>query len=379
MMLEQLFNSCPPTIVRGKRAVCTCASPQVDQADQERTAPMHNFYSDTQTLPTRAMRETVLTAEVGDEQSDADPTTIALCERVAERLGKERAVFMPSGTMCNEIAIRVHCKPGDEVICERVSHIITAEGGGPAVFSQVMMHPLDGVDGTITPEQVRSAVRPKSRYTPCSRLVSVEQTVNLAGGIVWPVEQLDAVGRTAKDLGLATHMDGARLLNAAVASGVAAADHARHYDTVWIDFTKGLGAPIGAVLAGTDAFIDEVWAWKQRWGGAMRQSGIAAAMCLYALDHHVARLADDHARADRIATALRQLPKVETVLPAPTNIVIFDIATDGPSAPGLARSMMEEGIKVGAFTEKRIRIVTHLDVGDIATDALIASLQRHLG
>lgn len=339
---------------------------------------MHNFFSDTQTRPTMAMRETVLTAEVGDEQSDADPTTMALCERVAELLGKERAVFLPSGTMCNEIAIAVHCRPGDEIICERVSHIITAEGGGPAAISGAMMHPLDGENGTFTAEQVHAAVRPLSRYEPRSRLVSVEQTVNFAGGIVWPVEALDRVAEAAKSHGLATHMDGARLMNAVVASGIPAARHAKLYDTVWIDFTKGLGAPIGAVLAGSSQFIEEAWRFKQRLGGGMRQSGIAAAMCLHALDHHIDRLADDHALAARIAAAVGSMPLVERLLPVHTNIVIFDLAPAAPDAASLTTALAEDGIRIGALGKRRVRLVTHLDVDETATDALIAALGRHL-
>lgn len=339
---------------------------------------MYNFFSDTQTRPTRPMRETVLTAEVGDEQSDADPTTTALCERVAELLGKERAVFLPSGTMCNEIAIAIHCRPGDEIICERVSHIITAEGGGPAAFSGAMIHALDGENGTFTADQVHDAVRPRSRYAPRSRLVSVEQTVNLAGGTVWPLERLNSVAEAARSHGLATHMDGARLMNAVVASGFPAAGHARLYDSVWIDFTKGLGAPIGAVLAGSGDFIEEAWRHKQRWGGAMRQSGIAAAMCLYALDHHIDRMADDHSLACRIAAALNENPFVERVLPTQTNIVIFDIRKEGPDAATLVDALAESGIRVGQFGLRRIRIVTHLDVDEAAGDALISGLRRHL-
>ncbi|MEM7773983.1 MAG: threonine aldolase family protein [Pseudomonadota bacterium] len=339
---------------------------------------MHNFYSDTQTLPTMAMRETALTAKVGDEQSDADPTTTELCERVAELLGKEQAVFLPSGTMCNEIAIAVHCRPGDEIICERVSHIITAEGGGPAALAGTMMNPIDGENGTFTPDQARAAMRPESRYHPRSRLLSVEQTVNLAGGIVWPLSQLHAVAEAAKAQGLATHMDGARLMNAVVASGVPAAEHAKCYDTVWIDFTKGLGAPIGAALAGSSTFIAEAWRLKQRMGGAMRQSGIAAAMCLYALDHNIQRMANDHKLAAHVAEQIAAMPMVERVLPAHTNIVIFDIKSNGPDATEVAAALRQDDIRIGAFGPRRIRIVTHLDVDETSGTALVATLAKHL-
>jgi threonine aldolase len=335
-----------------------------------------NFYSDTQTLPTRAMREAVLAADVGDEQANADPTTNALCARVAELLGQEAAVFMPSGTMCNEIAIAVHCRPGDEIICARQSHIIGFEGGGPAALAGAMTSPIDTADGTFTDEQVRAAIRPESRYFPRTRLVSVEQTVNIAGGVVWPVDRLRAVAEVAKNAGLASHMDGARLLNAVVASGVPASEFAGPFDSVWIDFTKGLGAPIGAVLAGSDAFIAEAWRFKQRWGGAMRQSGIAAAMCLYALDHHVARLDEDHALARSVAERLEALPGLTSVTRPETNIVFFDIAEGGPSADELGADLAEEGIKVCPFGGQRVRIVTHLDVGHDDGERLVAALAR---
>ncbi|MEL6873312.1 MAG: threonine aldolase family protein, partial [Pseudomonadota bacterium] len=262
---------------------------------------MHNFFSDTQTKPSRAMLETVFTADVGDEQRGEDATTRKLEARVAELLGKDAAVYMPSGTMCNEIAIHIHCRPGDEIICAAQSHIVGFEGGGPAALSGTMMRLIETSDGTFTAADVTAALRSGSRYEPRSRLVSVEQTVNVAGGIVWPIEQLAAVGAAARAAGLGVHMDGARLMNAAVASGRPAAEHTAAVDSVWIDFTKGLGAPFGAVLAGSEAFIAEAWRLKQRWGGAMRQSGIMAAMCLYALDHHVDRLAEDHALAASIA------------------------------------------------------------------------------
>ncbi|MEM1316339.1 MAG: threonine aldolase family protein, partial [Pseudomonadota bacterium] len=213
-----------------------------------------NFYSDTQTRPSRAMLETVLTAAVGDEQGMADPTTQALEARMAALLGKEAAVFLPSGTMCNEIAIAVHCRPGDEVICGRNAHILGYETGGPAAISGVMTHPLDAPRGLFTPEQVTAAIRPDSRYAPRSRLLSMEQSLNMEGGVVAPVALLADCAAAAKAAGLATHMDGARLLNAAVASNLPAAEHAAPFDSVWVDLTKGLGCPVGAVLAGSSAF-----------------------------------------------------------------------------------------------------------------------------
>lgn len=340
---------------------------------------MHDFYSDTKTKPTPAMRQVVLTAQVGDEQKFEDPTTIELCRRVADLLGKEAAVFLPSGTMCNEIAINVHIAPGDEVICERSCHIIAFEGGAPAAFSGAMINALDGDNGTFSAEQVSAAIRPASRYAPRSRLMCVEQTANMAGGCVWPLDQITAVADVARVAGLATHMDGARLMNAVVQSGISAREWVAGYESCWIDFSKGLGAPVGAVLAGSHDFIEQAWRVKQQIGGAMRQSGILAAMCIYALDHHVERLADDHALATSIADRIRQHPKVDTMRPVHTNIVIFDLTPDAPDARELARLCENDSISIGAFGQRRIRIVTHLDVDEKAGDALCQALTRHLG
>jgi len=343
------------------------------------TAERCNFYSDTQTRPSRAMLEAALGAETGDEQSDRDPTTLALCQRVAELLGQEAAVFLPSGTMCNEIALAVHCRPGDEVICHRDSHIIVAEAGGPAALSGVMMHPVDGARGMLTADEVAGALRSGSRYEPVSRLLSLEQTMNYAGGAVWPLDQMTEAVATAREAGLACHLDGARLMNAAVASGHDAGAFGRLFDSVWLDFTKGLGAPVGAVLAGSAAFIHAAWRLKQRWGGAMRQSGVLAAMCLYALDHHVDALAADHARAARIGAALGGMSGVAQVLPVDTNIVFFDLADAALGAAEVAGTLGQNGIRVGAFGPGRMRIVTHRDVDDADTDTLIAALGRVLG
>lgn len=335
-----------------------------------------NFYSDTQTRPSRAMLETVLTAEVGDEQSGRDPTTLALCERVAELLGHEDAVFMPSGTICNEIAIAAHTRPGDEVICHRLSHIITAEGGGPAAFSGVMMHMLDGARGMFIADQVRGALRSGSRYEPRSRLLSLENTMNFGGGAVWPLQQFTEVVDAAREDGLRVHLDGARLMNAAVASGLPAKAYGGLCDSVWLDFTKGLGTPVGAVLAGSRDFIADAWRLKQRWGGAMRQSGVLAAMCDYALDHNIDRLAEDHALAAHIAAEVAGMPGVASVLPVDTNIVIFDLTEEAPTAATMVERMAGHDMRVGALGARRMRIVTHLDVDrDQAREMLAAFAQ----
>ena len=324
-----------------------------------------DLYSDTQTRPTDGMRAAMAAAEVGDEQRWEDPTVIALEERVAELLGQEAAVFLPSGTMCNEIAIRLHIRPGgDEMFLGAQAHPLVAEAGGPAFLSGAVMTVVEGDAGRFTAEALDEAVTARpvgGRYAPRPRLVSVEQTTNLAGGRVWPHAQVEAVLTVASAHGLRSHLDGARLMNAVVASGVPADDFAEGFDTAWIDFTKGLGAPVGACLAGSEELIAEAWRYKQMLGGAMRQSGIIAAAGLYALERHVERLADDHERAARLAAGLAELELVELdPSTVETNIVVFGV----PDAPAFCAAMEREGVRVGPLDARRVRAVTHLDVDD---------------
>ena len=323
-----------------------------------------NLYSDTQTRPSEGMRRAIATADVGDEQRREDPTTRQLEERVAELLGQEAGLFLPSGTMCNQIALRLHARPGgDELILDRTAHPIIAEAGGPAWNAGLMIHALDGEGGIFTGDQVRAAIRPDSRYMPRSRVVSVEQTTNMGGGRIWPLESVHEVLAAAREHGLRTHMDGARLMNAVVASGVSAAEYAGGFDTAWLDFTKGLGAPVGAVLCGSEELIGEAWRWKQQMGGAMRQAGIVAAGCLYALDHNVERLAEDHDNARALAAGFAELG-CEVVEPE-TNIVIF-------SAPeGFAASMARHAIELSGTPDGRVRAVTHLDVSRAEVDSAL--------
>jgi len=333
-----------------------------------------NLFSDTQTKPTAAMRRAMAEAEVGDEQRRADPTTLRLEARVAELLGHEAAVFLPSGTMCNEIAIRVHIRPGgDEVLLGRETHPLRFEAGGPAALSGAVMTVVGGEGGRFSPSELEAAIGAHAkgdRYAPRPRLVSVEQTTNMGGGRVWPLEQVRGVLGVAREHGLRAHLDGARLMNAVVASGIDAATWAGGFDTAWIDFTKGLGAPVGACLAGSEELIAEAWRFKQMLGGAMRQSGIVAAGALYALDHHVQRLADDHARARRLAEGLAGLPGVE-LDPATveTNIVIFAV----PDAPAFCAALDRAGVTMIPLDARRVRAVTHLDVDDDGIDAALAA------
>ena len=321
-----------------------------------------DLYSDTVTRPTPEMRRFMCEAEVGDEQKFEDPTVNLLQEMVADLLGKEAAVFLPSGTMCNEIALRVHCRPGEEMLAHRTAHPIHFESGGPAALAGVNVAPLDGARGQFDPATLEAAIRPDFRHYPRSRLVWVEQTSNLGGGSIWPLERVRAVTDVARRHGLSAHLDGARLMNAVVASGVAAREWAGLFDSAWIDFTKGLGAPVGAALAGSREFIAEAWRLKQQMGGAMRQAGIIAAGGVYALRHHVKRLAEDHANARRLAEGLATLPGV-TIEPASveTNLVFFEL-TGRLDAPTLVERMLARGVRMGAMGPRTIRAVTHLDV-----------------
>jgi threonine aldolase len=331
-----------------------------------------NLLSDTQTRPTKAMREAMARADVGDEQIGDDPTVNELCARVAELLGKEAAVFMPSGTMCNVAATLVHCRPGDEILAHETAHVIAREGGAHAALGGFQITPLPGADGQFKPETLRKALHPRSRYQPPQTLVSVEQTANIGGGTIWKKTALDEVVQIAKAAGLATHMDGARLLNATVATGISAREMAGGWDSAWIDFSKGLGAPIGGVLAGSAAFIDEVWRWKQRLGGSMRQAGICAAACIHALDHHVDRLADDHANARALARGLSQIKGI-TVQEPETNLVFFTPDGAGVSADDMVSALRKRGVLI-AVMDGRIRACTHLDV----TAAMIEEMIGHV-
>ena len=319
-----------------------------------------NLLSDTQTRPTPAMREAMARAEVGDEQIGDDPTVNLLCERVAELLAKEAAVFMPSGTMCNVAATLTHCRPGDEILAHASAHIIAREGGAHAALGGFQITPLPGEDGQFTPEVFRAALHPRSRYQPPQTVVSVEQTANIGGGTIWKKAALDEVVAIAKANGLVTHMDGARLLNACIATGISAKDMASGWDSAWIDFSKGLGAPIGGVIAGSRAFIDDVWRWKQRLGGSMRQAGICAAACVYALDHHVDRLADDHANARALARGLSQINGIEVQQPE-TNLVFFRPDGAGIAGDKMVEALRKRGVLL-AMMDGRIRACTHLDV-----------------
>ena len=322
-----------------------------------------DLYSDTQSRPSAGMRRFMLDAEVGDEQRGEDPSVNRLCQMVADLLGMEAALFLPSGTMCNEIAYRVHCEPGDEIIVDKTGHALHFETGGPAALSGVMTRPLDGVRGIFSAAQVKAAIRKRGRHHPASRLLSVENTSNLGGGTIWPLERIREVTAVARDAGLSAHLDGARLLNAVVASGVTARDFAACFDSAWICLTKGLAAPVGAVLAGSAGFIDRAWRFKHQFGGAMRQAGLIAAAGIYALENNVERLAEDHANARVFAERIAELPGIDVDLESvQTNMVYFDTAASGIGAAEVGRRLLARGVRIGDINESLMRAVTHIDV-----------------
>lgn len=329
-----------------------------------------DLYSDTSTVPTQAMREFMCRAQVGDEQKGEDPSVNALQDMVAEMLGKEAALFLPSGTMCNQISYAVHCRAGDLILVDRTAHPLISEAGGAAVLARATLYPIDGKNGMFTPEQMAEVMVPSTRYRPPFRLVCVEQTTNMPGGRIWPLEQIRTVCDMAHEKGTLTHMDGARLLNATVAAGIAPKAYAESFDSLWIDLSKGLGAPVGAVLAGSSDFILNAWQWKQRIGGAMRQAGIIAAAGIYALEHHVERMAEDHANAKHLAKGIAKAPGIEIDLEGvETNMVRFDIAQLGISAREFGDQLLAEyGVRVSVIGAHLVRLIPHIGISKSDVD-----------
>jgi threonine aldolase len=337
--------------------------------------------SDTLTKPTQAMREAIAWAEVGDEQKREDPTVNLLERRAAELLGHDEAVFVPTATMANEIALRLHGEPGDELLAEETSHVLIAELGGPAAFSGLLTRPLPGDNGRISPEQIRAtASLIDDFHTPRTSVVSIENTHNSSGGRVWPLEEVDAVVDCCRELGLKLHLDGARLFNAATALGVPAARISGRADTVTICLSKGLGCPLGAVVAGSAELMLRARRFKHMFGGAMRQAGIVAAAGVYALEHNIERLADDHARARRLAEGLAEAGLPVDPDEVETNFVQIDVAPLGLSKPEALERTHQAGVGVsGTVHPSRLRAVTHLDVDDDDIERAIEILPQALG
>ncbi len=330
---------------------------------------MIDLRSDTVTRPTAAMRAVMAEADVGDDMLDGDPTALALEGEVARLLGKEAALFFPSGTMANQTALWMLAEPGTEALCDARAHVYDWEGAGAAVFRGVQLRPVTPLGLTIRASDVERGMRAPSRYAPRATLLCLENTNNGAGGVVTPLAELQALSGVARAAGLAVHLDGARLWNAHIATGVALADFAMTADTVMVSFSKGLGAPIGAALAGSKALIDEAWHVRKRFGGGMRQSGIIASAALYGMRHHLARLHVDHENAATFAQRVAGAGGARPVLPD-TNIVMIDLR-DGQRAEAVVASARAGGVALSAWSASRIRAVFHLDVS--AADAADAA------
>ena len=339
---------------------------------------MIDLRSDTATRPTAEMRAAMASAEVGDEQLREDPTVNELQRRAAELLGQEEALFLPTATMANQIALNVVGRPGGVLIAEERTHTLIFEAGGPAVHSGLVMRGLPGVAGRILPEQLKEVVATADDFQSAS-VVVLENTHRSAGGRVWPLSAFEAVVATAREHGLAVHLDGARLLNAAVASGTAAAEYGRRADTVTLCFSKGLGCPLGAVLAGSAAVIGEAWRGKFLFGGAMRQAGIVAGAALYALDHHVERLREDHARARRLAEGLAAAGLPVDPEATETNFVGVELESLGISVPEAEERLAQEGILASSLRPGVLRLATYLGVTDADVETAVEAIPRALG
>jgi threonine aldolase len=334
-----------------------------------------DFRSDTVTLPTPAMRQAMAAAEVGDDVFGDDPTVKRLEARTAEIMGKEAALFVVSGTMSNQVALRAHTQPGDEVLLDANSHMYYYEAGGPAALSGVMCRCLPGKRGIFTEANIEEVLRPADVHFAPTRLVCVENTHNRGGGSIWPLESINQVASTAQKHGLKLHMDGARIWNAAIATSIAEKEYAAHFDSVSVCFSKGLGAPVGSALAGSSEFIQRARRVRKLFGGGMRQAGIIAAGALHALENHRARLAEDHANARRMAKALSEVAGIELDLSLlQTNLLWFRVT--GMSAAAFCARLKEAGVLMLALGPDTVRAVTHLNVDAQAVDEAVDIIKR---
>ncbi len=340
--------------------------------------PVIDLRSDTVTQPTDAMREAMMSAPLGDDIFSDDPTVNALQDRVAKMFGMDAALFVPSGTMANQIAIRSHTEPGDEIICHQLSHIYLYEAGAPAAISGCSLRLLNGDRGMFTPDDLRAAIRPVDQHFPVSRLCVIENTQNRGGGSVWSVDQIAKISEASRELGLKMHLDGARIMNACVASGTNVKDYAQHFDSTTICFSKGLGAPVGSAVAGNKTFINRARRFRKMFGGAMRQSGILAAAANHALDHHVDRLKEDHENAATLAKRLSKNPKIK-VDPCETNIVYFDLNESAGTAPELEAKLLQNNVRMLALGPQRLRAVTHLHITNADIDHAAKIILESIG
>jgi threonine aldolase len=331
--------------------------------------------SDTVTKPTPGMLQAMFSAQVGDDVYEEDPTVNELQEKTARIFGMEAGLFCPSGTMTNQIAIRILTQPGDEVICDRLAHIYNYEGGGIAVNSLASVRLLYGDRGRFTPEDVLENINDDNVHYPKTSLVALENTVNKGGGCYYTLDQIAAISKVCKENNLSLHLDGARIFNALVATGENPAVYGKYFTTISVCLSKGLGAPVGSVLLGSRKLIDKAKRVRKLMGGGWRQAGFLAAAGIYALDHHIQRLAEDHVRAQRIALALQELSLVEEILPVETNIVIFKLNSE-KTTQDLLDYLKEQQILASAFGKDKIRMVTHLDFTDAMLERLIFVLKQ---
>jgi threonine aldolase len=334
-----------------------------------------DFRSDTVTRPTPAMTEAMFTAKVGDDVFGEDPTINELEAMVARLFGMEAAVYCPTGTMCNQIAIKCHTRPGDEVICEKSAHVYVYEGGGMAFNSGSQARTLEGDRGRINAGQVASSINPDDEHRARTSLVTLENTCNRGGGSCYDLEEIRKIRQVCTDNQLRLHLDGARLFNALVATGQNARDFGPLFDSISICLNKGLGCPIGSVLTGTSAFIRQARRVRKVFGGGMRQGGFMAAAGVYALNNNISRLAEDHAHARRIAAALEKKDFVRSMMPVETNIIIFEVDPEG-CARALAQKLKENGILVIAISPTQIRFVTHLDIDAGMIDRTVEVIEQ---
>ena len=335
---------------------------------------MIDLRSDTVTKPTKGMMEAMFSAEVGDDVFGEDPTVIKLEEKTAKLFGKEAGLFCPSGTMTNQIAIKVHTQPGDEVLCDATAHIYNFEGGGLSFNSGVQAKLLQGDRGRISAQQVKESINPTFDWLTRTSLVSIENTANRAGGSYYTIEQIRELADTCRANNLKFHLDGARIFNALVETGDTAEATGKHFDSVSVCLSKGLGIPAGSVLVGSKDLIRQSRRIRKVFGGGMRQAGFLAAAGIYALDHHVERLKEDHARAKALGIILASLLYVDNVLPVETNIIIFTL-NENMKSEDFVKKLAENGIKAVGFGKQTIRFVTHLDFTDDMLEKVVKVLK----
>lgn len=341
------------------------------------TETIIDLRSDTVTRPTAGMRAAMHTAEVGDDVFHEDPTVERLQERVAAMLGKEAALFVPSGTMSNQICVKAHTQPGDELLCESSCHVYVYEAGGPAILSGVTCRPIDGDFGILDLSQLEDKIRPINEHLVKTRLVCLENTHNRGGGRIYPLEKIKAISTWARKNGLAMHLDGARLWNAIVVTGIPANEWAKHFDSVSVCFSKGLGAPLGSALVSSKEFVQRARSIRKLFGGGMRQVGIVAAGALYALDHHIDRLAEDHRNAKVMAQGIAETPGLQLEPPeVETNLIWFKVDPEVGKAADVTATLKKRGILVHAAGPQTIRACTHLDVSAAQAERVAETLRQ---